>query len=96
MPKPNSAKTHNDPFIESKPDSREFSPDVEETELRFRMRLFKYGLEDIRIDVLTYRMVYEMSFSDIADILGIPSRQIAYNIYNTAIEQLRERGFCEH
>lgn len=64
-----------------------------EREAEFRDRLGSYGIEDIRIDVLTLKFVYGLSFAQIAEELHIPSRNTVQYIYNKALNLLRERGF---
>lgn len=95
LPKPTgnsvSVRRSRDKFLENKPQAAQ--PNVEEQELQLRHKLYGYALEDIRIEVLIYRFVYEYTFGEIADLLGIPSRQRAWEIYKTALELLKERGF---
>jgi hypothetical protein len=70
------------------------APEQDKTEFtEFRQKLRKFGLEEIRIDILTLRFIYEWTFADIADYLYIPNRQTAFNIYKDALQLLKERGY---
>lgn len=66
---------------------------IKQEEKLFREKLKLFGLEKIRIDVLTYRFVYGWSFGDIATHLKIPHRPTAYDIYRRSLDLLKERGY---
>jgi DNA-directed RNA polymerase specialized sigma subunit len=71
---------------------------LEEKDLYFRDKLFSFGLEEIRVEVLTLYFVYNCSLAEIAEILSIPtqdrpSKGVVYRIYKQSLELLKERGY---
>ncbi len=62
-------------------------------ENQFRRKLEKAGLEPLRVDILTLRFVYSMSFRDIAEELGVVSITTAVRLHNESLTNLRKKGF---
>lgn len=77
--------------IDQVADSRDIE-EIYEREIEFRNRLRGFGLEEIRVEVVTLRCLYSMSYAIIARELCIPSRQMAYYIFRRSLELLEERG----
>lgn len=64
-----------------------------EREKEFRYLLAKYGLEEIRIDVLVLRYMYDLKLQEIATELNIPNASTVFYIIKRSQELLKERGY---
>lgn len=62
-------------------------------ELQFRERLKKAGLEEVKIDILVLRFVYDMTFSQIADELSFLNTSSALRLYDDSIKHLKKIRF---
>lgn len=56
-------------------------------------KLKSYGLPEIYCQVVTCRMCFAWSYADIAEELGIPHRETAYEIFKEAVRLLKERNY---
>lgn len=61
-------------------------------EYSFRNKMFKAGLEQIKVDILTLKYVYEMSFREIAAELGITSVTTTVRLHEEALKTIKKRG----
>ena len=62
-------------------------------EMTFRNKLSKYIVDQIKIDILVLRYIYEQSFKEIAEELGVLSITTAVRLHSEAIELLKKKGF---
>ncbi len=62
-------------------------------EHKFRERLSKTGLEQLKIDILVCRFVYEMSMSEITQELEVSSASTALRLMTESLKYLKEIGF---
>ncbi len=64
-------------------------------ELGFREKLMRAGLEQVKIDILVLRFVYDMSLKDIASELSFLSSSSVYNILEDSLKFLKKIGFSK-
>lgn len=64
-------------------------------EMQFREKLAKAGLEQVKIDVLVCRFVYDMSLSDTAQELGSPSTSTVLRLLSESLKYLKKVGFSK-
>jgi hypothetical protein len=62
-------------------------------ERNFRQKLIKYGMSEVKIDIVVHKYVYEMTLKDISDELGIRSPSTVFRLLKEALEDLKKRGF---
>lgn len=79
-------------FSEAKQDGL-FNATQEELEFAFVKKLQRYGLEEIRVQVVFLRVVCGWTFQQVANELAIPNRQTANYLYRSSLRLLRERGY---
>jgi hypothetical protein len=78
--------------IENYPENADLQ-DVYDAEIKFRFILKKYGLDEIRIDILVLRTVYNWSLSEIAEELSIPHSETVRRLELQTYDLLRERKY---
>lgn len=64
-------------------------------ELQFRTKLMDAGLEQIKIDILVLRFIYEMTIKDIGEELGFLSSSSTLRFLNESLAHLKKIGFSK-
>lgn len=62
-------------------------------EMQFRDKLSKTGLEQVKVDILVCKFVYDMSLKDIAEELGSPSPSTVLRLLGDSLRYLKKIGF---
>lgn len=62
-------------------------------EMQFRDRLGKTGIEQVKIEILVRRFVYDMSLKDIAEELSSPSSSTVLRLLSDSLRFLKRIGF---
>lgn len=64
-------------------------------EMQFREKLSKTGLEQVKIDILVCKFVYDMSLSDISEELGAPSISTVLRLLSDSLKYLKKVRFSK-
>lgn len=62
-------------------------------EAQFRRKLQKTGLDRIHLEIQVHKWIYNESFREIAEALGIVSIGTAFKLYRDGLEYLKKVGF---
>lgn len=61
-------------------------------EFQFRRKMVAAGLEPIKVDILVLKYVYELSFREITDELGVTSLSTTVRLHEESLKILKKRG----
>lgn len=56
-------------------------------EHKFRLKLKELGISEIETDILVYRLIYKMSFSEISTEIGVMTTSSTHRLFKQANEQ---------
>lgn len=61
------------------------------TERRFKKKLRSLGLDDMRVEVLAHKFIYDMSLAEISQELSIPNRQTVHYLLKTGVAYIKNK-----